>query len=102
MGSTGNGGRVGEGRLQQVFCGRVEDVTGGLDLKERWGSTVSLFPWLEWPMCSQGALNLISKELKDMLYIMRNTYLFPVHKKKMVPNYRLVSFCSYFKDERCQ
>lgn len=42
MGSTGDRGRVGEGRLQQVFCGRVEDVTGGLDLKERWGSTVSL------------------------------------------------------------
>jgi hypothetical protein len=44
--------------VQQVFCCRAGDETGGLDLEERWGGEdlqlAYLFPWLVWPVCSQG------------------------------------------------
>lgn len=70
-----------------MFCCRVEDVIGRLDLEEQEEISLSV-SWLERPMCSQGVSNLISKEFKDMLYIIRGTYytllLLPCNKPAII------------------
>lgn len=67
-----------------MFYGRVDNVIGRLDLEEqKRGECLQLaylLPWLERSVCSQGVSNLISKEFKYTLHIMRSTYLFPMHK----------------------
>lgn len=54
MGSTGDVG-TGEGKLQQVFCCRAKDKTGGLDLDGRSEGLqlIYLVPWQAQLMCSQ-------------------------------------------------